>query len=164
MRDHVNLIQVSNIANRCILAGIIDEVMQQQPNRIPKYSSRLRLLLGHSTSCTDCTASDLPSSASSHTDVLVSYASVTSGHVHHTSVEAQRFSKLSIPYHSWYTCALNPIVHLYRNIAFSCSDQAIEQRPSKNESTQPPKHIAQPQITQRPVKVCAGLAICLERK
>jgi len=112
----------------------------------------------------DRIASELPPNASFHGHVLVSRASVTCGHVHHTSVEVQRFSKPSMPYHPWYTCALNQIVHLFRNIAFSCSDQAIEQRPSKNESTQPSKYIAQPQVTQRPVKVCAGLAICLERK
>lgn len=46
----------------------------------------------------------------------------------------------------------------------SCSDQAIEQCPRKHESAQTPKHVAQPQITQRSVEVCAGLAICLERE
>jgi hypothetical protein len=61
------------------------------------------------------------------------------------------------------------LLKLFMNIVIfdstiSRSYQAIEQRPGKHEPAQPSKHIAQPQVTERPVEVRAGFAVCLERK
>ena len=70
------------------------------------------------------------------------------------------------PHDSWYhTTLLKQLmfIAIFKSI-ISCSYQAIEQSPCKNEPTQTPKHIAQPQITERPVEVCARFSICLERK
>jgi hypothetical protein len=56
-----------------------------------------------------------------------------------------------------------PAVLIHRSYATifpsSRPHQAIKQRPSKHKATQPAKHLAQPHIAQRPVKVRAGLPV-----